>query len=200
MARPKSFDEDEVLDAAIDCFRRHGLKSASIRDLADEMGIAGPSLYNAYGCKRELFAKALERYANVRTRARLAGLEQDNPPRQAILAFFSETIETSLSDPGGCLIVNTAMEATPQDAALCKTVAGYLSEIHAFFRRNLQAGQADGSIPDRIDSGDMAQMLMALLLGLSVIARTRPDRDLLMASVRPVFQLLTTPPTPANED
>jgi TetR/AcrR family transcriptional repressor of nem operon len=47
MARPKSFDEDEVLDAAIDCFRRHGLKSASIRDLADEMGIAGPSLYNA---------------------------------------------------------------------------------------------------------------------------------------------------------
>ncbi len=113
MARPKAFDEKQVLDAAIDCFWRNGLKSSSIRDLADEMGIAGPSLYNAYGCKRTLFLQALERYAEERTRARIARLERDLPPKQAILAFLRETIEHALTAPDGrgCLLVNTAMEA-----------------------------------------------------------------------------------------
>ncbi len=195
MARPKSFNETEVLDAAIDCFWRQGLKSASIRDLAEQMGIAGPSLYNTYGCKRELFAKALERYADCRLRPHLAELERDKPPRAAILAFFSELIEKLSGDrpDRGCLIVNTAMEAPPEDAELCAAIAAYLSELQAFFLRNLKAGQADGSVPDHISAGDMAQMLMALLLGLSVIARTRPDREALEAAIRPAFQLLTMP-------
>ena len=61
MARLREFDEEHALDAAVDCFWRHGYGSTSVRDLADAMGIGGPSLYNAFGDKRALFKTSLER-------------------------------------------------------------------------------------------------------------------------------------------
>ena len=64
MARPREFDEATALEAAIECFWHRGYEATSVRDLADKMGISGPSLYNAYGDKRALFAQALEHYVD----------------------------------------------------------------------------------------------------------------------------------------
>src|SRR5277367_1873350 len=55
MARPREFDEAAVLDAAIEKFWQRGYEATSVRDLADEMNIAGASLYNAFGDKRSLY-------------------------------------------------------------------------------------------------------------------------------------------------
>ncbi len=176
MARPKAFDEDTVLDAAAECFRRQGLNAASIRDLAGEMGIAGPSLYNAFGCKRTLFIQVLERYANCGMRSRFAELEQRGP-KAAILAFIAEFVERALggAEQGGCLLVNTAMEVDPQDAELAARVADYLDEIEAFLRRNLAGARAADEIPPELDPDETAGTLLALLLGVSVLVRLRPD-------------------------
>ena len=124
MARPKSFDTEKVLDAAIDCFWREGLKSASTRDLALQMGIAGPSLYNAFGCKRELFSKALDRYAECVMRPGMAALERKNSPAEAIAAFIRRAIDKALgsAQPANCLIFNTAMEIGPDDGELTHRV------------------------------------------------------------------------------
>ena len=62
MARPREFDETAVLDAAIQCFWAKGFEATSVRDLADEMGITGASLYNAFGDKRALYRRALDQY------------------------------------------------------------------------------------------------------------------------------------------
>ncbi|HEY7644097.1 MAG TPA: TetR/AcrR family transcriptional regulator [Hyphomicrobiales bacterium] len=200
MARPKSFDEDKVLDAAIDCFWRNGLKSASVRDLADEMGIAGPSLYNAYGCKKELFVQALGRYAEARMRVRLAHLEAAYPPKDAILTFFAETIEDALKTSGqrGCLIANTAMEVTPQDTEIAAAVAAHLDELRAFFVRAVAAGQASGTVPPELDAEDAASLLLALLLGIRVMARTQATRERFEQAVRPVLALLDIQLSPSE--
>ena len=201
MARPKSFDESQVLDAAVDCFWRYGLKSASIRDLAEEMGIAGPSLYNAYGCKRTLFMQALERYAEQRSRARIARLERDCPPKQAILVFIGETIDHALTADGrGCLLVNTAMEVPAEDHELAALVWRYLGEIQSFFERSLIAGQFAGEIPKALNAAETARLLLAVILGLRVLARTQPKRELLEGAVAPVLALLDMPSTSEKED
>ena len=194
MARPKSFDEDTVLDAATECFRRQGLNAASIRDLAEEMGIAGPSLYNAFGCKRTLFIQALERYVNCGLRARFSELEERGP-KVAILAFIAEFMEQALggAERGRCLLVNTAMEVDPQDTELAARVAGYLDEIHAFLRRNLVAARAAGEIPSELDPDETAGLLLASLLGVSVLARLRPDATPLERMSSPLLALLETP-------
>jgi Bacterial regulatory proteins, tetR family len=75
LARPRAFDDDKVLDAAINCFWQRGLGATSVRDLTAEMGINGPSLYNAFGDKHAVFARALQRYAERSMRSTIRRLE-----------------------------------------------------------------------------------------------------------------------------
>ena len=96
MARSKAFNEDRALDAAVDCFWLRGYEGTSVRDLTAAMGIGGPSLYNAYGDKRELFGRALQRYAERSMRERIARLEASRQPKEAIAAFVGEIVERSL--------------------------------------------------------------------------------------------------------
>jgi TetR/AcrR family transcriptional repressor of nem operon len=191
MARPREFEDQEALDAAIQCFWARGYEATSVRDLADSMGITGASLYNAFGDKRSLFRRALERYAERSFRDRVKRLE-GLAPRQAIGAFFAEVVERSLNDRRrkGCMLVNSALEVAPHDAEFRGVVAGVLTEVEAFFRRSVEAGQADGTIAARQSADDLARLLLAALLGIRVLARVRPERDLLQGLVRPVFALL----------
>src|SRR3546814_5067610 len=105
MARPREFDEMAALDAAVLCFWDRGYEATSVRELADAMSITGASLYNAFGDKRSLFGRALERYVDRSFGDRVRRVEH-MPPSRAIGAFFEEVIERSLDDPRrtGCKI------------------------------------------------------------------------------------------------
>jgi TetR/AcrR family transcriptional regulator, transcriptional repressor for nem operon len=195
MARPREFDEAAALDAAVDCFWREGYEATSVRDLAERMGITGTSLYNAFGDKRSLFRQALQRYAERSTRERIARLESAYPPKEAVCAFLREIIERSLDDDDrrGCLLVNSALEVAPHDPELGAEVAARLAEIEAFFCRALTAAQADGSVPPDREPMDLARLLLGVTLGLRVLARSSPKRELLEGVVRPAFALLEWP-------
>ena len=194
MPRPRGFRENEVLDAAIECFWRRGLEATSVRDLSEATGLGQPSLYNAFGDKRQLFARSLERYAEQSMRARIRRLEEEHAPADAIRTFFRELITRSLGDPDrrGCLIVNSALEVAPHDAALRRTIGIYLSEIEGFFRRCLERARDDGSLPPEHDVDDLARQFLGLLLGLRVLARARPQRELLEGMLRPALAVLRT--------
>ncbi|MDP1966253.1 MAG: TetR/AcrR family transcriptional regulator [Reyranella sp.] len=198
MGRLKEFDQDKAIDGAVDCFWARGYEATSVRDLATHMGIGGASLYNAYGGKRALFVAALERYANRSSRERIARLEATGRPRQAIEAFLAEIIDRSLKDRArkGCLLVNSALDVAPHDAEIGKVVAGYLEEIRAFFQRNIEAARRAGQVPRDIDAASVSAHLLGILLGIRVLARTRPDRALLESVVRPALDLLAVPATP----
>jgi TetR/AcrR family transcriptional regulator, transcriptional repressor for nem operon len=195
MARPREFDEAAVLDAATDCFWHIGYEAASVRELAAQMGITGASLYNAFGDKRSLFREVLRRYAERSMRERIARLESAMPPKEAICAFLGEIVERSLDDwdRRGCLLVNSALEIAPHDAELGAEVAARFGELEAFFRRAAAAAQADGSIPHGHDPADLARLLLGVTLGVRVLARCNPQRELLEGVVRPALALLEWP-------
>ena len=195
MARPRAFDEQTALDAATDCFWREGYEATSIRELAAEMGINAPSLYNAFGDKRALFRDVLRRYVERSTRARIDRFETSLPPKQAVQSFLNDIVESSLADKHrrGCLLVNSALEIAPHDPELGAEVAAHLGEIEAFFRRSIEAAQADGSVPSGRSTADLARMLVGITLGVRVLARSNPQRDLLEGVVRPALGLLDWP-------
>lgn len=195
MGRPKTFDTEKVMDGAVDCFWSHGYEATSVRDLADYMGIGGASLYNTFGDKRTLFVSALEHYANRTSRERITRLESRGRPRQAIEAFLAEVIERSLGDPArkGCLFVNASLDVVSHDAELGEVVSGYLEEIRAFFQRNIEAGRRSGQMPRTIDAEEVSAHLLGVLLGIRVLARTRPERALLEGAARPALALLKAP-------
>src|SRR6516162_11017690 len=183
MARPREFDETTALDAAIACFWHRGYKATSVRDLADSMGISGPSLYNAFGDKRALFVAALERYLDHSTRARIKRLEDVLPPKRAVRRFIEEIIERSLRDRErrGCFLINSALEVAPHDRRLGALIADRLGEIEAFFRHSIEAAQADGSVPSDRSPGDLAKLLLGVLLGIRFffLMIRRPPRSTL---------------------
>jgi TetR/AcrR family transcriptional repressor of nem operon len=194
MGRPREFDETAALDAATDCFWRDGYEATSVRELAASMGIAGASLYNAFGDKRSLFREVLQRYAELSMRERIARLESTLPPKQAVRAFMGEIVDHSVEgDRRGCLLVNTALDTAPHDPELGAEVAARLGEIEAFFRRAIAAAQTDGSVPRDRDSGDLARLLLGVTLGLRVLARSMPERELLEGVAGPALALLDWP-------
>jgi TetR/AcrR family transcriptional repressor of nem operon len=197
MARPREFDEAAVLDAAIERFWLRGYEATSVRDLADEMEIAGASLYNAFGDKRGLYAKALNRYLDLTFRERIRRIEPTMPPREAIEAFLQEIIKRSLDDKQrrGCMLVNSAIESAPYDPGFLGIVATFLDEVEAFFLRCVSKGQKDGSIARDHSAEDLSKSLLGILLGMRVLARVRPDRKLLEGLVRPIFGLLDDVPS-----
>ncbi len=80
MARPREFDETTVLEAAMCCFWAKGYEMTSVRDLSEQMGITGASLYNAFGDKRSLYKKALDHYLQQSVHERVGRIEASFPP------------------------------------------------------------------------------------------------------------------------
>jgi TetR/AcrR family transcriptional repressor of nem operon len=195
LPRPRSFEETEALDAAIDCFWRQGRDGASVRDLAAEMGINGPSLYNAFGDKQALFARALERYVDCFVRERIERLERLPSPKAAIAGFFEELIQRSISDPlqRGCLLINAAMEQPSDDPALRAQVQRYMDELKGFFRRALERAIALKEVPASLDPEDVSRLLLAVVIGLRATARLEPTEAALRGVVRPMLSLLDAP-------
>ncbi len=191
MARPREFDEAEVLEAAMNCFWAQGYELTSVRNLAQQMGITGASLYNAFGDKRSLYRQALEHYLVQTVRDRVARLER-LPPYRAIRAFFDEIIERSITDKRrrGCLLVNSALEVAPYDSEFQKIVADEMIFIEAFFRRCIGRGQQDGTISTVRPSAELARLLLSVLLGVRVLARTRPQRSVLENAAHGALELL----------
>lgn len=194
MARPREFDEAAVLDAAVACFWERGYAAASVRDLAGEMGIAGASLYNAFGDKRALFRRALEAYVEQGFAARIVRLAA-LPPRAALEAYFAEAVEKSLADPAqrGCMLINAAAEIPADDPELQGAAADVLREIEGYFRDRAAAGQADGSISTRYAAADIARLLLTSLIGVRILARSRPEPELLRGAVRAAFGVFDAP-------
>ncbi|WP_246526440.1 TetR/AcrR family transcriptional regulator [Plastoroseomonas hellenica] len=191
MARPREFDEGDVLDAAVECFWKQGFEATSMRDLIERTGITGASLYNAFGDKRALYQRALDHYVagSIAERIRRS---RELPPREAIESFFADILKRSLGDRQrkGCMLVNAAVDVAPHDPAFQKIVAAVLKHLETFFLDCVRAGQADGTITLASPAADLARHLLAVLLGVRVLARVRPEPALLKGAVATALAFL----------
>lgn len=191
MARPREFDEEKVLELAVEQFWERGYEATSIRDLAQAMGLTTASVYNAFGDKRAVYRRALDFYVE-RSFIDRVGRFESKLPLLAIKAFFDEIIERSLGDVKrkGCMLVNSALEVAPHDEEFQRVVAEVLVQVEGFFLRCVKRGQEGGTINDRQSASDLAGALLSTLLGIRVLARTRPEKNLLEGLIRPVLGML----------
>jgi TetR/AcrR family transcriptional regulator, transcriptional repressor for nem operon len=186
MPRPRKFDDSAVLDAATELFWERGYEHTSTRDLAAQMGMTTASLYNAYGDKQRLYATVLERYGTNATAWAEATLSDGLSGADALQSFFRALGEEALADGGekGCLIVNTSLATTPKDVTFQGVVNDVLHKITGLFRTCVARGHEDGSISRQQNPDDGANLLLGVMLGLRVLARTRPDADLVRSLLR----------------
>jgi TetR/AcrR family transcriptional repressor of nem operon len=192
MGRPREFDETTVLNAATELFWTRGFEAVSIRELADRMRLKTASLYNAYGDKRALYRQVLQRYAKGALDWCGGSLVGDKPGLEALQAFFFALAAdiAADSDRKGCLLVNAGLETAPHDPQFRTIVAKVFRRLECMFRDCVLRGQADGSVTRAQPADDLARLLLGAMLGMRVLARTRPERALLEGVARAATALL----------
>lgn len=188
----KQYDQAEVLERAMVAFWERGYEATSVADLVEATGINRGSLYNDFTDKRTLFIDALKHYDKVHRANFLREVRAQHGPREAILAAFRQVIVCAGNgnDRKGCLLVNTALEMSPQDPDIEKLVQASLKEVEIFFRTTFQAGQENGSIKSPASPIDAGKHLFTLFLGLRVITRNYPQRSLMNSALRQTEALL----------
>ncbi len=109
MPRVKLFDQEQVLQKAIELFWKKGYYATSINDLVQHLGLSRSSLYDTFGDKHELFERAFEHYQKINSESLRQYLDSQDNVREGLRQLFEKAIDTALQDPDhkGCLMVNT---------------------------------------------------------------------------------------------
>jgi TetR/AcrR family transcriptional repressor of nem operon len=192
MARPREFDEGEVLQKALEVFRTRGFDGATLSELEAATGLGRGSLYGAFGDKHSLFLKALARYRDTALRDRLGALEAPGAGRAEILAVFRAVAhEAALDrDRKGCLVTNCAIERADRDPDLACEAARNLDCFERAFAHGLRQAQLEGEIAARHNVPRLARLLTVCMEGMLMLARVRPDPAWLEDAVAAVDDLL----------
>ncbi|MES3034696.1 MAG: TetR/AcrR family transcriptional regulator [Gemmatimonadota bacterium] len=185
--RPLSFDRDAALHAAMLVFWRHGYESTSLGDLTAAMGVTPPSIYAAFGNKKALFLEAVRRYVGepAVSERLIAEAASARAAARALLDSAAAGF-TGTDTPRGCLLASAAA-AVSSDAA---DVQVELSAIRAAVVEQLSArlarGVADGELDPSLDPAAAASHVVAVIQGMSTLARdgaTRATLDSIVAQV-----------------
>jgi TetR/AcrR family transcriptional repressor of nem operon len=185
MPRPKSFDEDAVLDQAVRLFQERGYEATSLSDLEAHLGLGRQSLYNTFGDKQSLFLKALERYRRSIADGPLARLNAPGAGLEAIRDYFRLAADClgSSGPKQTCLVASTIVELGTQDpeALLCCNQSR--AELERSFRRALTQARSRGELSPSLDVEGTATLLVVQTYGLNVLAKAGATAGELHAAV-----------------
>ncbi|HCJ49631.1 MAG TPA: TetR family transcriptional regulator [Microbacterium sp.] len=193
VGRPRGFDPDVALDAAVDVFWRRGYEGASLSELTAAMGIKPPSLYATFGDKAQLFQSALRRYVERNMGYVTDALAQ--PTALAAAEAFLTGNAAAVTTPGlpaGCLSVQAAVatEGSTQLTALTENRARIQTLFADRFRRAIDDGDVDkGEDPD-----ELAAFLITISSGFAIRAADGTSRGTLLAMARRALTGFPTPP------
>lgn len=191
MPLQKQFDTDEALKDAMNIFWDQGYAATSMQDLVDGMGINRGSLYATFGDKHALFILALRAYDNDNRRQLLSDLETKYPPGRAIRELFEAFAGAADDKPtAGCFLTNCALELAPHDPEVREIVANGQKEMEQFFVRMIEEGKALGEFAPDLDGPSAAVGLLAMIQGLLVVIRSRPEKALVKNIIDEALQRL----------
>lgn len=178
MARPREFDADATLERAMQAFWAKGYRATSLEDLCAATGLSRSSLYAAFGGKRALLHRSLDRYEEQAVSRIAAALARPMPVPQALAAFVDDLIERIAAGPGrrGCFIGNCASELARLDRVTATRVRRSLERVEGVFRGALARAQARGEVAATADIESLARFLVAGIQGLRLVGKANPDR------------------------
>ena len=184
--RPRGYQPEVALAKALDLFRRDGFAATSLDDLSAVTGMNRPSLYGAFGDKRELYIKSYQRYRDDARAAMLDIFRAEAPLRERLHRIYAIALDIYLGGeygPRGCFTVMTAASeavADPQIRALA--LQGFV-ELDKAFAACFRLGQERGELPDSADPVVLGQLASATIHTIAIRARTRVPRKELEAIV-----------------
>jgi TetR/AcrR family transcriptional regulator, copper-responsive repressor len=191
--RPRSYEPEVALARALDVFWKDGFAATSLDDLSAATGMNRPSLYGAFGDKRELYIKT---YQSYRDRARLRMGEvfaAELPLRPLLERVYAIALDMYLSGedgPRGCFTVMTATSEAVFDPDIRKLVLSGLTEMDRFFAHLFKAAQSRGELAPTANPDALAQLASATIHTIAIRARAQVPRRELEAIVKGAIDVM----------
>ncbi|GGD81650.1 TetR/AcrR family transcriptional regulator [Paenibacillus nasutitermitis] len=192
MARPREFDEDKALDAALQLFWEKGYEAVSLSDLTSAMNIQRPSIYAAFGNKQGLFEAALRKYTQTHSFNARAKLQHHESAKEAFRSYFEDLVagEYGNGPNRGCFCLNTMVELAPHDKKMEILTREHQMYLAALFQETIERGIRTGEFESGTNAQALAQTLVVALIGLTVMMKSRPERAFADNAVRTLLALL----------
>lgn len=159
-------------------FWRHGYESTSISDLTADLGITPPSLYAAFGDKRRLFLAAVARYLSGPVTS--ASIILDAPNARAAAAALLEASVVAFTGeetPPGCLLATAAISCSPEAEDVQRELASIRRDIERTLTAKIEQSVRSGELSPDCDCEAMAAHVIAVIQGLSTLARDGARRE-----------------------
>jgi AcrR family transcriptional regulator len=185
--RPRAYQPEIALGKALDLFRKDGFAATSLDDLSAATGMNRPSLYGAFGDKRELYIKSYARYRADARAAMIDIFRDELPIHRRLERIFAVALDIYLSGdagPRGCFTVMTAVSEAVSDPEIRAMVLEGFSELDKAFTACFRLAKENGELPQTADPMVLAQLASATIHSIAVRARARVPRKELEAIVK----------------
>ena len=191
--RPRAYQPDIALGKALDLFRKDGFAATSLDDLSAATGMNRPSLYGAFGDKRELYIKSYQRYRDDARAAMVDIFRNELPIKKRLECIYAVALDIYLSGdsgPRGCFTVMTAASEAVFDSEIRAMVLEGFSELDKAFAACFRHAREKGELPESADPTMLAQLACATIHTIAIRARARVPRKELEAIVKGAIDVM----------
>jgi TetR/AcrR family transcriptional regulator, copper-responsive repressor len=190
--RPRAYQPDVALGKALDLFRKSGLAATSLDDLSEATGMNRPSLYGAFGDKRELYLKSYQRYRDDARAAMIDIFREDMPIRKRLARIYAIALDIYLGgeSPRGCFTVMTAASEAVADPEIRAMVLEGFSELDKAFAACFRRAKERGEISASADPTVLSQLASATIHTIAIRARAGIPRKELEAIVNGAIDVM----------
>jgi TetR/AcrR family transcriptional regulator, transcriptional repressor for nem operon len=195
MVRPREFEEAEVLERAMRTFWANGYERTTLDDLLSCTELSKSSLYGAFGDKRQLFLRSLERYAQVQQSIALDTWAAAGEVRAKLRGFLRHVAEDS-SQLGsmGCMMVNAIAELASADSEVLRISRANALALEKGLTAELKRAQMNGEIPAAIVPRDFAAFVIGMVAGIRIQGRSGTPKESLLRQIDIALSPIAPPP------
>lgn len=154
-------------------FWRQGYDGSSIEDLLEATGLHKGSLYKAFGDKRALYIKSLERYMAYLHEGWKKTRASTPSPKESLRRWFHFLV-TYEGAYKGCLVANASAEVAPRDPEIAAMLRGFTAALRGYFTETIESGKALGELRKDVDANLAAELLVIVMMGIRVVGKHSP--------------------------
>jgi TetR/AcrR family transcriptional regulator, copper-responsive repressor len=191
--RPRAYDPEQALAQATEAFWKKGYSGTSLDDLSAATGMNRPSLYAAFGDKRDLYLKALDQYWTQGGELMRDAFKGDGPLRDALMAAYGYSLSLYFPRDGrgrGCFAISTATTEALQDPRIRELFAKGLDWLDRNFEKRIRAAQERGELAPGADPKTLATVAAATMYTMALRARAGAPRSEVEALARRVVEMI----------
>ncbi len=171
MARPRSFDDDDTLEAIRTQFWETGYAATSVDDLIRATGLGKGSLYGAFGSKHDMFVRSLSDYTAAGVARYRAALDGDDAGALSRLRSCLRAAAKDCRSERGCMVAKAIAELAGRDDDVDAILVRFVKSMEETIERCIRAAQRAGDVPAGTDTRQLALTLFAVLRGMESLGR-----------------------------